>query len=113
TGGKSPQGVHRVARILGGLVVAILVALMLFGRGGPGTGEGAGGGPTNEKGEGHGTGTQQTRPTNTDTTPPPPQTDSTPPEQRVRVTLLGGEDVKDEKFYQIGDDRTPRTLKEV
>ena len=28
----------------------------------------------------------------------------------MRVTLLGGEDVREEKFYLLGDDRTPLDL---
>jgi hypothetical protein len=113
TGGKTPDGVHRVARVFGGAAVALLVALMLFGRGGPGDGDGPGGGtsPT-DKGPGGGTATQPT--TKTDVQPPPiPKTDTTPPEQRVQVTLLGGSDVKDERFYLIDDDRTPRAFADV
>jgi hypothetical protein len=114
TGGKTPHGVHRVARIIGGVALALLVALMLFGQGGYGDGTGPGGGPNpDDKGPGGGTATQPT--TNKDVQPPPPipRQDATPPEQRVRVTLLGGSDVKDEKFYLIDDDRTPRTFADV
>ena len=31
----------------------------------------------------------------------------------IRVTVLGGSDVKDEKFYQIDDDRTAKSFAEV
>lgn len=113
TGGKTPQGVHRVARTFGGIALALLVALLLFGQGGYGTGDGTGGGPKpDDKGPGGGTVTQPKD--NKDSQPPLvlPR-DTTPPEQRVRVTLLGGSDVKDEKFYVIDDDRTPRTFADV
>jgi hypothetical protein len=113
TGGKTPQGVYRVARMIGGVALALLVALLLFGQGGYGDGTGPGGGPDpNDKGPGGGTVTQ---PTDTRDVQPPPvlPKDTTPPEQRVRVTLLGGSDVKDEKFYLIDDDRTPRAFADV
>ena len=115
TGGKTPQGVHRVARMFGGAAVALLVALLLFGQGGYGDGTGPGGGGADPKGEGPGGGTV-TQPTNRDVTPIPPVVnpkDAPPPEQRVRVTMLGGADVKEERFYLIGDDRTPKTFAEV
>ncbi len=114
TGGKTPQGVHRVARMLGGVAVALLVALMLFGRGGYGTGEGPSGGGPDSKDEGPGGGSP-TQPTDRDVRPdlPPLPKDATPPDQRVRVTLLGGADVKDEKFYLIGADPTPRAFADV
>jgi len=114
TGGKTPQGVHRVARMVGGAALALLVAMMLFGQGGYGDGTGPGGGSNpDDKGPGGGTTTQPTDQRDVRPPPPVPQKDSTPPEQRVRVTMLGGSDVKDEKFYMIDDDRTPRAFADV
>jgi hypothetical protein len=114
TGGKTPQGVHRVARTVGGVALGLLVALMLFGQGGYGDGTGPGGGPTPDgKGPGGGTATQPTTIKDAQSPPPIPKSDPTPPEQRVRVTMLGGSDVKDEKFYLIDDDRTPRAFADV
>ncbi len=112
TGGKTPHGVHRVARVIGGVAVALLVALMLFGRGGTGSGDGGGGPNPNDKGPGGGTTTQ---PTTREVQPPPPepQKEAPPPEQRVRVTMLGGKNVQDEKFYLIDDDRTPHPFADV
>lgn len=117
TAGKTPRGVHMTARVLGGLLVAVLVALIVFGQGGDGFG--LGGGPGDGKGQGtgdqkgSGASTQTTQPISTDAKPAEPKTDAIPPEQRVQVTLLGGEDVKDERFYLLDDDRTPHTLAEV
>src|SRR5918995_1979240 len=69
TGGKTPQGVHRVARVFGGIALALLVALLLFGQGGYGIGDGPGGGPnSNDKGTGGGTVTPPTE--NKDLQPP-------------------------------------------
>lgn len=120
TRGKTPAGVHRVAKILGGVGVAVLVALVVFGRGtgwnflgGGGTGDGDSPAPSTGKG---GPGGPNTGPPTTDPgkTPPTP-IDPTPPatRERVRVTLLGGEAVKNERFYLIDDDATPRTLAET
>jgi hypothetical protein len=118
TKNRAPHGLHRVARILGGLALAVLVALVVFGHGAGWTLFG-GGGSGNGNSEGTTTGTnesgaktQPTSPAKVEPVPPPP-TEAVPPEQRVRVTLLGGEDVKGERFYLIGDDRTPHTLAEV
>jgi hypothetical protein len=113
TGGKMPIGVYRVARMIGGIALAVLVALLLFGGGfGPGTGPGAGPGDTTETGPGA---PQQSPPTTQiEPTPPPVLPKDAPlPEERVRVTLLGGEAVKEERFYLIDYDPAPKTFAEV
>src|SRR4051812_31738917 len=118
TAGKSPPAVHKAARVLGGLLLAVLAAIFLFGPGGDGLG--FGGGPGEGKGQGAGEGkgggdaTKPTQPISADVKPPEQtKADAVPPEQRVRVTMLGGEDVKDERFYLLDDDRTPHTFAEV
>jgi hypothetical protein len=99
---KSPDLLHRVCRLLGGLILAILVALMLLGGGG-GSGDGTG----------DGTGSGKASPANG-----PPDSESVDPKQvtakvappvevRVRVLVLGGTDVKDQKFYVVDDDPAP------
>jgi hypothetical protein len=117
TRGRTPDPFHRAARILGGLAVAIVVALVVFGQGGDGYGVGGAG-----DGKGQGAGDQKggddatkpTQPISADVKPTDqPKSDAVPPEQRVRVTMLGGEDVKDERFYLLDDDRTPHTFAEV
>lgn len=98
---KSPELLHRVCRLLGGLILAILVAMMLFGGGG-GSGDGTG--------DGAGTGTASPGPaSNAESTDPKAVAAKVAPpvEVRVRVLVLGGTDVKDQKFYVVDDDPAP------
>lgn len=98
---KSPELLHRVCRLLGGLILAILVAMMLFGGGG-GSGDGTG--------DGAGTGTASPGPaSNVESTDPKAVAAKVAPpvEVRVRVLVLGGTDVKDQKFYVVDDDPAP------
>jgi hypothetical protein len=112
---NTPEIMHRTARVLGGLAVAILVALLVFGRGGGGLGGGKGdglGSGTANNGTGTGTDAPDTTP-KPGPTPPVAAKDAPPPGDRVRVTILGGPDVKEQRFYLVGDDPTPRTLAEA
>lgn len=98
---KSPELLHRVCRLLGGLILAILVALMLFGGGGgsgDGTGDGAGAGKASP---GPASDAESTDPKAVAAKVAPPV------EVRVRVLVLGGTDVKDQKFYVVDDDPAP------
>lgn len=117
TAGKSPSAVHKSARFLGGLLLAVIAAIFLFGPGGDGLGFGGGPGEGKGQGTGEGKGGDATRPTQPITAdvkaPDQTKAEAVPPEQRVRVTMLGGEDVKDERFYLLDDDRTPHTFAEV
>lgn len=106
----SPALLHRACRVLGGLIVALLVAMLLFGEGGGeggGTGEGAGNGKSSPT-----TGTLDPATPNAEPQPKPVKP-LPPAEERVRVTILGGTDVKDAKFYLVEDDAAPRTFAEV
>ncbi|CAN5383838.1 hypothetical protein BH11PLA2_BH11PLA2_07940 [soil metagenome] len=109
---QSPKGLHKVVRILGGLAVAILVALIVFGHG---QGWNLFGGAAN--GSGASDGKDAVQPISTPYTKP-----ETPPEQvkplplsteRIRITLLGGGDVKEKKFYRIDDETVPVNLADV
>jgi hypothetical protein len=115
---KAPDAVKKVVRIVCGLVLAIIVAMIVFGEGGGGFGMGGG--------EGKGSGTPPTdgqskdkhasQPTPPDKEPPVgPVTpaDGRPSEVVIRVTILGGTDVQQERFYLIDDDRSPKTFAEV
>ena len=113
---KAPDLVKKSIRIVSGLVLAILVALIVFGEGGGGLGLGGG--------EGKGTGTPSGEGQKEKTpTPAPPDkdrqvspatpADTRPTEVTVRVTVLGGSDVVQERFYLLDDDRTPKTFAEV
>jgi hypothetical protein len=116
---NSPPGLKRGCRLLGGAGLAVLVAIIVFGHGqgwtlfgGGGTGDSKGNGPTEQKGEGTGTTTAPTAPA----TPSAP-TPATAPEPatgpKVRVTVLGGADVKDERFYQLDADPAAKTFAEL
>jgi hypothetical protein len=108
---QSPEFLHRVCRLIGGITLAFLVAMYVFGGGG-----GDGGGI------GEGTGNNKASPVNGTLDPKTPNADllanatkspGLAPEERLRITMLGGNDVKDMKFYLVEDDPTPRTLDEV
>jgi hypothetical protein len=121
TGGKSPPVLKQACRMIGGLLLAILVALIVFGSGsgwglfGAGTGDTKGQGTTDTTGDGKGGTTSPSTPDvqQTSTAPQPPVKDVPPPDQRVRVTVLGGAAVKEERFYLVDDDRLPKTFAEV
>lgn len=106
---QSPVLLHRICRLLGGLILAILVAMMVFSGGGGsgnGTGDGTGDGKASPN---SGTIEPKTKP---DPSLPPLKPMKTS-EERVGITVLGGPDVQDNKFYLIDDDTTPRTFAEV
>ncbi len=110
TGSKSPAGLHKTVRAIGGVCGAILVALLVFGDG-TGTGRGDGPGTTPSTGAGAGT-------TAVTTTAPDPAIKDKPPEpprteEVVRVTVLSGADVVGERFYVVEGDPAKRTLDEV
>lgn len=121
TGGKAPPTLKQAARVVGGLVLALLVALIVFGSGsgwglfGAGIGDSKGQGATDQAGDGKG-GTPVTAGPEAQQ-PAVEQSsqvrDLPPPEQRVRVTVLGGTAVKDERFYLIDNDQPPKTFAEV
>ncbi len=102
---ESPKGLHKVLRYTGGLIVAILVALMVFHGGGGGDGgPGAGGGPT--PGDHPNNGGAQTTAPGPDA-PIAPTPVPIPPkiqiDDAVIVTVYGGADVEagTQKYFQV------------
>jgi len=105
----SPHGLHKVMRYTCGLIVAIIVALLMFrgGSGGDGQGgDGTGGGA--KPGETTGTGTEPTsNGTGTPATKPDP---ATPPKIQIDEVILlkvfGGADVQADtnNYFQLGDE---------
>lgn len=103
--GKSPAFLHKWARIIGGVLVALIVAFFVF-RGGKGNGDGPGG-------DGPGTGAS--------TTSTSPQTSQTPATQKqpevavdavpVYVTVYAGNAVErgTENFFALNDPPGPKT----
>ena len=112
--GRSPAGLHKALRYLGGICGAILVILLVFRAGGGGPGDGPGTTAATGVGSGPGAG-----PTTAVTAPTPdPTAKDKPPEparteEVVRVTVLSGADVVDGKFYLIDIATEKRTLDEV
>jgi hypothetical protein len=84
---------------------------MVFGGGG-GEGDGTGDGVGNNKASPV-NGTLEPNSVSTELKSTPTRSTGPTPEERIRITMLGGSDVKDQKFYLIEDEPTPRTLAEV
>jgi amino acid transporter len=112
---KEPDLLHRASRIIGGATLALIVALIVFtGRGRPfGEGGDGRGSPANDAVPAN------TTPSNPDPSPkvepskitPPPKI--TPGDVTIRVTVLGGEDVLNDRYYLIDDDHSPKTFAEL
>jgi hypothetical protein len=104
---------RQLGQPIGGVILALIVAIIVFtGHGkGPGAG-GEGTGPTLA------TGTNPNGPANNESetsqhsiTSKPPEI--TTPEKLVRVTVFGGSAVTGDCFYQFEDDKTLKTLDEI
>ncbi len=112
---ESPDLLHKACRLIGGVVLALIVALIVFtGRGKPHGDGGDGKGSPNDEGK-----NGKATPANTDpnqkvdpnTLPTPPKI--TPGDVTIRVTILGGEDVLQDRYYLLDDDRSPKTFAEL
>ena len=115
---KSPDFVKKLARIVCGVALAILVALIVFGKGG-GTGGGSGDGQGKGSGDPASTGKADPKAADDKRPPvkvePPKAADVDTSIPQVRVTFLGGEasDKAADKYYYIGDEQVLRTFDEV
>jgi hypothetical protein len=109
---KSPDTLKQIGRPVGGIILALIVALLVFTGMGKRFGEGGeGSGTPNDSGK-------KDAATNTDHSANPkvipPKVDQTPPEATVRVTVLAGAAVRSErKYYLLDDNSTPVTLEEL
>lgn len=109
-----PLRLNKLLRIVGGLALAAIVAMFVFGDGGMGYGAGAGGLPGSGKGAPDRKRTAS--PTAAELQPPvretvPPDSDLKP-ERRVRVTVLGGA-IQSGRFYQFETQPGGLTLDEL
>jgi hypothetical protein len=111
---QDTTSLKRLGRPVGGVVLALIVALIVF------TGKGK---PHGEGGDGKGdpdtdpnapkSGTPPASPPKIDPKVVPPKTPEVKPaEATIRVTILGGNDVREGRFYLIDDDPTPKTFEE-
>jgi hypothetical protein len=102
---KSTDTLKRVGRPVGGIILAIIVALIVFtGKGkAPGDGgEGKGSSTSDTAGKNTSSGVNSTK---TDPKITTPKLDTTPVEQTIRVTILAGTAVPAEgKFYLLDDE---------
>jgi hypothetical protein len=111
---KSPPGLKRLIRLVGGVLVAILVAIIVFGHGQGWTLFGGGSPGDDNGGNPNPAATQRTSAEiPKSVTPPVPAKDLPPPGATVKVTLLGGDDVKGEKFYLLDADPAAKTFDEL
>src|SRR5205823_6090594 len=107
---KSPPLVHRTLRFLGGIALAILVAIIVFGHGQGWTLFGGGADGTGESDQ---NGTPQAISVAVEKPSSTAIPSASASGEHIRITILGGTDVIAAKFYLIDDDTTPRTLAEV
>ena len=111
---KSPPNLKRLIRLVGGVLVAILVAIIVFGHGHGWTLFG-GGSPGDDNGGNPNP--AATPPTSAEVpksdAPPAPAKDLPPPGATAKVTLLGGDDVKGERFYLFDADPVAKTFDEI
>ncbi len=110
---QEPDTLKRIGRPVGGILLALIVAIIVF------TGKGK---PHGEGGDGKGTpstdpnaGKDHKTDPNTKIDPniTPPKVDVKPADVTIRVTILGGTDVQNDRFYLIDDDRSPKTFTEL
>jgi hypothetical protein len=111
----TPRPVVRLVQVLGAVVVGLAVWIWAFGPGGSGFGWGGGLGWG-----GSGQGSDKTTESNTDKNAPkkPPTSDKEPRPAGadvLRVEVLGGERVREQRFYVLvdSDDPQPKTLEEL
>jgi hypothetical protein len=112
---KAPPQLKKLVALVAGVALAVLVALILFGEGGKGL-FGHDGGSGEHKGTPTDDGKKATPPEQSKEEPkkiePPKKEVPKPTPGDVRVAILGGEEVKDGRFYLIDDDTMPKTFEE-
>ncbi|MCE9560490.1 MAG: hypothetical protein K8U57_00405 [Planctomycetes bacterium] len=111
---KDTTNAKAVGRPVCGTIVALIIAMIVFtGKGKPIGDGGDGKGTTNNDGNGKSSPVNPNPDTKVDPKISPPKIDIKPADVTLRVTVLGGEDVLNERFYLLDDDRTPKTFTEL
>lgn len=107
---RVPRPALLLSRLLGGGAAGLAVWLWVFGTGGNGWGPGGGGALFGGKGAGDEGKSEQIS-----TTGREPLVRSTAPanSDTLRVIMLGGERVKDGRFYQVEGESKPKTFAEL
>lgn len=109
--GKAPRLAVLALRVLGGATLGFLVWLWVAGSGGWGPGGGGlfgFGGAGTEKGSGTISTSQDTVSTALPPTKKTPESERLP--ETLRVEMLGGRRVKEERFYLLEGEKEPRTF---
>jgi hypothetical protein len=115
---KSPEVLKKSVRVLVAIAVALLVAFVVFGDGSGGGLFGGGGGTS---GTGAGTPNVEEGKKAEESKTPPPETKGTKADipkgsesqyEIVRVTFLGGDAVRDDRFYKL-DESEPLTFDQL
>ncbi len=111
-----PPSLRKLAKNIGGIAVAVLVAMIVFGHGLGWTLMG-GGAPGSENGG------EVSSPVSTVATTRSNETsDANVPtalkpapaiDERIRITMLGGDDVRESRFYLVNDENKAKTLDET
>jgi hypothetical protein len=107
---QQPESLKRLGRPVGGVLLALIVAIIVFtGKGKPhGEGGDGKGSPNGETASKNGSSTVDPNTQKNPAKPPDPKQSS-----HARVSVLGGSDVQNERFYILNDDRNPKTLTEL
>lgn len=113
-----PQPALRLVQGLGAVALGIGVWLWVYGQGGGGFGWGGrfgAGGAGQGKGEGEGKNAQTVAvtPSTAKETPAPPSKTEPPGAVLLRIEMLGGQRVQEQRFYRLVGDLQPRSLAEL
>ena len=109
----SPQGLHKASRNTGGLLLAILVAIIVFGHGHGWTLFGGGGAGSENGGQAATSGPNANELKSNETSSPVSLKTTPPVDERIRVVVLGGDEVKAERFYVVDEAVEPKTFAEA
>jgi len=109
----SPQGLHKASRNTGGLLLAVLVAIIVFGHGHGWTLFGGGGTGTENGGQTATSGANADETKSIDGSTPISIKATPPVDERIRVVVLGGDEVKAERFYVVDEAVEPKTFAEA
>jgi hypothetical protein len=115
---KTPYAVKKVCKTLTGLIVAIIVALIVFGEGGSGLFGGGGGGKGSTDADSSTDKSKHSDPLTPDAKVQPSVTLPKPPDAKsadliIQVTIYGGSNVIDERYYQVDDEQMLKNFKEL
>lgn len=109
----SPPGLHKASRNTGGLLLAVLVAIIVFGHGHGWTLFGGGGAGVENGGQTATSGANADLTKSNDGSKPISIKTTPPVDERIRVVVLGGDEVKAERFYVVDEAIEPKSFAEA